>query len=246
MPKLINEKELEDYVFENGIKDWDEWTEHSNTYRQINIPGYGIIDLINVCYEEPIKLHPIAAYARKGSDYFYNEIDVHESIRLSRPIVQIKIIEIKNNSLKYEDIGQISRYRKALIKLLNLEGSEIYEENWQQFCFNNLDKPKLAEMIDISSIIICSNIPTDNDLVYLIEHSRHWLEIYTYDISLEYGISFESYCSNRPSLDENLRTENIKAIFKKEFKNYKTYRKYLLAYIKNIKNQKQFREKYLI
>ena len=96
---IITEKELEDYLFDwspNG-PDEDEYghplgLDHENIFRQVNIKGYGIIDLLSV------------SIACEGE---------------LMPSITIDIIELKKGAIDYNAFGQICRYKIALERFID-------------------------------------------------------------------------------------------------------------------------------
>jgi len=152
----ITEKELEDYLFDwspNSPYEEEEGhplgIDHGNIFRQVNIKGYGVIDLLSVKIECEGELIPS---------------------------IIIDIIELKKGVIDYNALGQISRYKVALEKFI----SELREEKGFKY-FKNLE---------IRGILVGDNINLNGDLCYAIQ-SIPWLSLYTYDIGLREGISFE-------------------------------------------------------
>lgn len=98
MPKLIDEKELEDYLFSLAQAPSEEGSPidaSGKCFRQVNITGYGIIDLLYVDFEPSCS---------------------PKAYRL--PFVHIKIVELKKEQIDLNAVGQICRYKVALERFM--------------------------------------------------------------------------------------------------------------------------------
>ena len=84
---LESEKELEDFLHLS----LDEHLEinSGDVYRQVNIPGYGVVDLLSV---------------NIGGDWDER----------CRPLIAVTIIELKKGDIDFNALGQICRYKVAI------------------------------------------------------------------------------------------------------------------------------------
>jgi len=94
MAIIETERELEDFLYEtakNGFEDslLGEFVGDGNIFRQVDITGYGIIDLLHISFD----------YSNKENSY---------------PDTTITIIELKKDNIDYNSLGQISKYRTAI------------------------------------------------------------------------------------------------------------------------------------
>ena len=94
MPEIkITEKELEDFIFaeqENPIE------VYGKPFRQVNITGYGLIDLLYIDI---------------------SEIDLDRNNKI-RPYIKITIVELKKDKIDLNALGQICRYKTAIERYL--------------------------------------------------------------------------------------------------------------------------------
>lgn len=98
MPILENEKELENYLFELSKRTEPDFEHPLDTYgkmfRQIEIKGYGVTDLISIYSEE--------RYCDKKS-----------------VVVHVQIIELKKGKIDLVAVGQISRYVQGIQRIID-------------------------------------------------------------------------------------------------------------------------------
>jgi hypothetical protein len=172
MASISNEKELEDYLFsqpESPIGCY------GKCFRQFEIKGYGIVDLL------------------------YVDIDYNGKVR---PLIQIKIIELKKDKIDFNALGQISRYKIAL---------ERYFNNSTHY-FN----------YDIEGILVGSKYAS-GDICFTID-STEWLSCYLYEVNLLEGITFE--CSEgwfNKGEDLTRLDKTSKELFNEYIQKYKEY-----------------------
>lgn len=104
----------------------------------------------------------------------YGRFDILIIDAESSNFIKYKIVELKEDEIDYKALGQICRYGVALKRTLK----KIY--------------PELEEDIDysIDLYLIGKNIDMKEDFIFISERINN-LSIYTYDINLEEGISFE-------------------------------------------------------
>lgn len=143
MAIVDNEKELEDYLYnEAKINDgkWSDYFTDGKIFRQVNITGYGIIDLLYVDFEIP------------EQDFDY-------------PEVRITIIELKKGQIGYKALEQIARYRTAVERYLNA----LNEKNPKKFTYT-VNGFLVGNEIDIHSdfVYLLNNIEWLTALTYFI------------------------------------------------------------------------------
>lgn len=142
MPVLETEKELEIYLMG---KDVNPFGLTGKSFNQVEIKGYGVIDILNINIEP----HPY-----------------------SKPLLEITILELKKGKIDYNAIGQISRYKTAIDRLLS---------HWE------VEEKFSVE--EISGILIGETY-TNGDVCFLGDNIS-WLTVYEYNIDFNYGIKFK-------------------------------------------------------
>lgn len=142
MPILVDEKELEIYLMET---EEDHFGLAGRSFNQVEIKGYGIIDILNI------------------------NIDTGPQCK---PYLEITILELKKGKIDYNAIGQISRYKTAIERLLSHWGVE------NKFIVG-----------EISGILIGETY-TNGDVCYLGDNIG-WLRVYEHNINIEHGIEFK-------------------------------------------------------
>lgn len=108
MAIMETEQELEDYLYKTfAAKSYESilgnFTGGGKIFRQVNITGYGIIDLIIVSFDIPSREN---AY----------------------PDVEITIIELKKDQINYKALEQLAKYRTAIRRYLNTIVEDISKE----------------------------------------------------------------------------------------------------------------------
>lgn len=92
------EREIEDFIYngflEGNKKITEVFPDHINIYRQFELKGYGVVDLLTI-----------------DDVYFVS------GERVSELIIRINIYELKVGQLKYEHISQVYRYKTALYRI---------------------------------------------------------------------------------------------------------------------------------
>jgi len=177
MPHLETEEELEQYIFDSfgNEFEWD-YFDGDVLLRQLNISGYGAADLVKV-----------------SISHDFNG-------RENTPLICITIIELKKGVLKMDAVGQISRYRTGISRVLE----KISERNGK----------KLFKY-EVDGILVGSEYDS-GDVCYAVDN-MDWLNFYNFDISLSDGISFthqEGWYSTKEKetigIDERVFNEFIK------------------------------------
>lgn len=180
---IITEKELEDYLFEWTPNDPYEEEEghplgfnYENILRQVNIQGYGIVDLLS--------------------------IDITCQGELM-PCIDINIIELKKGIIDYNALGQICRYKAALDRFFA--------------DLRRLKGHKYLKNLNVTGTLVGSDLNQQGDLCYAVE-SIPWLSLYTYELDLREGITFElSSGWHNPSEDFSSLHKKIKDDFINQF-----------------------------
>jgi hypothetical protein len=108
MAIIETEQELEDYLYETFVEDpcesiLSDFVGGGKIFRQVNITGYGIIDLIIVNFDIPN----------------------HEN---AYPDVEITIIELKKDQINYKALEQLAKYRTAIKRYLNTIIEDVSKE----------------------------------------------------------------------------------------------------------------------
>jgi len=96
---IATEKELEDFLYETFRFDYNnselsDYLDEGGLFRQVNINGYGIIDLIHISLDLP----------EEAFGY---------------PEIKITIIELKKDQVDIKALEQISRYRTAIVRYIS-------------------------------------------------------------------------------------------------------------------------------
>lgn len=158
MPQLLNEAELEEYLF-GVLSEYGIISEEicGTPFRQVTFKGYGTADLIVLSTD----------------------------LGLSAPKLIISIIELKKNEIDLTAVGQICRYRKAILRLIE-KNQRIHRH---------------FEDIDIRGYLIGSVLGS-GDVCYLIE-SIEWLTTIIYSISLETGLELQTVLNGWHAPDED-------------------------------------------
>lgn len=145
MANLSSEKELEDYLF--GLEQDEDFPLpcYGKVFRQVSFPAYGIADLLYINIEPG-----------------------------PTPTVRVTIVELKANEIDLNAVGQICRYRKALLRYVD----HLFEKH-----------PKHKNNIEIDGILVGKQYAS-GDVCYVVD-SVDWLSCYHYDLSLHNGIDFE-------------------------------------------------------
>ena len=171
----ILEKELEDYIFKNHNE--IKGLEGSFITRQLPLKGYGIIDLLVIEIEE-----------------FFG----------SKNII-FKILELKQEKIDFDAIGQICRYNTALKR--NLE---------------KIDYPLKEEGLNIQLFLIGNGINENNDVCYLTDLlKKNSITVINYDLDLKNGIKFENNNNDNWFNKKEKTNYTLKKFIKKTFTNSK-------------------------
>jgi len=160
MPTVDSEKELEDYLYEVTQRNFDEspleeFAPEGEIFRQVNIGGYGVMDLVIVSFEFPCDMY-------------------------SYPKVTITIIELKKHKINYQALGQISKYYRAIELFMNEITGEL--KNPLQYDIKGI---LIGESVDNESdfVFLANNIEWLDLITYSIDfeygltlngHSREW------------------------------------------------------------------------
>lgn len=190
MPE-ITERELEDYVFNHldyflDEKGFEGYIKKVSKHRQFNIGVYGRMDTVLF--------------------FIDSEPNLDDTIGHSLNII---IFEFKKDTIDFNSIGQISKYKTAI------------ERNLGNI---NLKKYGLSYS-EVKGILIGKKFQK-GDVCYIVD-SIDWLNVYFYDLSLEKGIIFDNNTTGwyNPNENQNYTIEKIirKALFlerKKEKEKY--------------------------
>lgn len=147
MAMIESEKELEDFLYKTSRKDFyasalSEFANEGKIFRQVNIPGYGIIDLITVGFDLPQNDKP------------------------TYPEVKITIIEIKKGAIDHKALEQLARYRTAITRYLNR-----LQDNAQKEIFYDIKGVLIGKTIDKqgSFVYLVNNIEWLSLVTYSID-----------------------------------------------------------------------------
>ena len=99
----ISEKELEDYLFSLKINR-NPLLVDGKCFRQVNLGGYGIIDLLYIDIKSECAPPEYPQY----------------------PYVTITVVELKKGSIDFSSLGQICRYKRGLERFLSQQINKRY------------------------------------------------------------------------------------------------------------------------
>lgn len=147
MPSLIDEKELESHLCELHASNCWPFRDVDFLMRQLKLKGYGVADLVSVSI-------------LRDNNY-------------SVPIVSVIIYELKKGDIDLNAVGQISRYRTAIIRMLKPN------------CGGDSNRKYYFE---VNGVLIGGGY-TGGDVCYAVDNID-WLRCYHFDIDLFEGMEF--------------------------------------------------------
>lgn len=153
----ISEEELEDYLFTRA-ENHNPMDIEGKCFRQVNLTGYGIMDLVYVSFEPNI-------YSKN-------------------PEVQINIVELKKGVIDLAALGQLCRYKIGLERCLSQITEQINAESEGKFELtytvegtligSNYASGDIPYVIDTIDWLSCYHYALDLEKGITLEHSEGW------------------------------------------------------------------------